>query len=98
MRQVYCDCAGGKVDSDRCDRCDFYDDGAHDYYEDPPLYPNGLLAGMKIEQLRLEADRQSGIQGSLGDAEYIDDAAVYRAEARCRLVEAEIRRRQAVLA
>jgi hypothetical protein len=99
MRQVYCDCAKKTIDANRCDMCDFGDDYYDsDIYEDPPLYPLGHLAGMTLEQLQREADRQSGIQGSLGDAEYIDDAAVERAETRYRLVEMEIRRRQEVAA
>lgn len=72
-----------------------YDDDFDTYYEEPPLYPAGRLAGMTVEQLNAEATRQCHIQGSLGDAEYIDDSAVERAERRYRLVEAELKRRAA---
>jgi len=71
---------------------DCYDDD-DEYFEEPPLYPPGKLAGMSLDQLEAEADRQCDIQGSLGDAEYINEAAVARAESRYRLVEAEIKRR-----
>jgi hypothetical protein len=66
----------------------------HDRYDDPPLYPAGRLARMTLAELEQELDRQSDRQGRLGDAEWIDDRAVEETEARCRLVEAEIRRRR----
>ena len=62
-------------------------------YEDPPLYPPGKLAEMTVDELKKEFDRQCDLQGRLGDAEYIDDRAVEATEARCRLVEAELKRR-----
>lgn len=70
--------------------CDFYD-GAP--FEDPPLYRPGKLAGMSLDELRKEHDRQCDRQGALGDAEYINERAVEETEMRCRLVEAEIQRR-----
>lgn len=73
-----------------------YDDSwiyEDDNYEESPLYPDGWLESRTIDQLEAESSRQGGIQGALGDAEYIDDAAVCRAEARCRMVENEISNR-----
>lgn len=68
--------------------------GWRDYpYDDPPLYPEGWLKRQTLERLRTELDRQCDRQGALGDAEYIDDHAVERTEARIRLVEAEIKAR-----
>jgi hypothetical protein len=64
-----------------------------DVFSDPPLYPPGRLAAMSDEELDREAERQADRQGALGDAEVIDDYAVEIADARCRAVEAEIRRR-----
>src|SRR5437016_705441 len=59
------------------------------------LYPEGKLAAMAIEELQRELDRQCDRQGALGDAELIDERAVEKAESRCRLLEAEIKRRDA---
>jgi hypothetical protein len=72
---------------------DYGDYWPDDDYDDPPLYPVGKLAGMTVEQLRLEYERQCDRQGALGDADIIDDYAVEQTEARCRMVEAEIKRR-----
>lgn len=66
-----------------------------DLYEDPPLYPVGKLAGMSLEELEREYDRQCDRQGRLGEAEHINDRAVEETEMRCNLVEAEIKRRKA---
>ena len=94
--QVYCECQGCYVEAGRCDRCDLDDDGPYDdHYVEPPLYPAGKLAGMSIEELTAEIHRQGDIQGRLGDAEHIDQAAVERTESRWRLVDAEIKRRRA---
>jgi hypothetical protein len=87
------------MDYDRYDYDD-YDDYDDDLwgdvpYEDLPLYPPGKLSDMAIAELNAEYDRQSGLQGRLGDAEHINDMAVEEAEQRCRLVDAEIRRRAA---
>lgn len=71
----------------------FDDDYGDDLYEDPPLYPEGKLAGMTLEELERELDRQNDRQGRLGDAERIDDRAVEETEMRGRLVDAEIKRR-----
>jgi hypothetical protein len=73
--------------------CDWDDDDR--LYEDPPLYPPGKLASMSLAELERELDRQCDRQGWLGEAEYINDRAVEETEARCRLVEAEIRSRSA---
>lgn len=67
------------------------DDGL---YDDPPLYPAAKLAGMTLDELEREHERQCDRQGRLGDAEHINDRAVEETEARCRLVEAEIKRRK----
>lgn len=82
-------------------RYDFNDDFYDDYegwddrdYEDPPLYPLGKLAGMTLEELEKESDYQCDRQGRLGDAEYINDYEVEQTEARCTLVENEIKRRK----
>lgn len=66
------------------DDYDDYGDFDYDYdhYEDPPLYPAGKIEAMTAEELEREIERQCDIQGALGDAEYINDAAVERAEAR----------------
>lgn len=82
----------------RIDHDDDYDDSwlyVDDHYQDPPLYPIGKLAGMTLDQLEREFDRQCDRQGRLGDAEHIDDRAVEETEMRCRLVESEIKRRKA---
>ena len=72
---------------------DDYFDHEDDYYDDPSLYPSGKIEGMDIHELRDELERQLDIQGSLGDVEYINDAAVERAEMRIRIVEAEMQSR-----
>jgi hypothetical protein len=91
-------------DGDYCRYCEDYwndlDDGGFDddydddLYEEPPLYPAGKLAGMTLEELERELDRQCDRQGRLGDADRIDDRAVEETEMRCRVVEAEIKRRK----
>lgn len=90
-RGTFCHCRNERIPSSRCDRCGPDDD---DRYEDPPLYPPGKLAGMSLEELERESDRQAGRQGSLGDAEHIDEMAVQETEARWRLVDNEIKRRK----
>ena len=91
---IWCDCQQAHVHPDRCDACDLCDYGDDDdIYEDPPLYPPGKLADMTVDELKAEFDRQCDRQGRLGDAEHIDDRAVEATEARCRLVEAELKRR-----
>jgi hypothetical protein len=83
----------GREDCDGCAPDDDYGTFDDDDYEDPPLYPHGKLASMTLDELRNEHDRQCDRQGRLGDADHIDDRAVEQTEMRCRLVEAEIRRR-----
>lgn len=70
---------------------DFVDD---EVFEEPPLYPNGHLAGLNDEQLEAEQSRQAHRQGSLGDAEVIDERAVELAEARWRACDNERRCRE----
>lgn len=94
---VFCACQGCKVEEGRCDYCDhdvFDDPDDYDIYEDPPLYPAGTLAAMSLEELEREYTRQCHRQGSLGDAERIDERAVEETEMRCRLIEAEIKKRK----
>lgn len=93
MGTIWCDCANAAVPEGGCDFCteDWQDD--EDFFEDPPLYPVGKLAGMSTVDLHREFDKQCDRQGRLGDAERIDDRAVEDTEARCRLVEAELKRR-----
>lgn len=96
-RTVWCDCENRKVPASECDGCDDYGDLDldNDWHDDPPLYPVGKLAGMSLEDLERELERQADRQGRLGDAEYIDDRAVEDTEARYRLVETEIKKRKA---
>lgn len=70
-------------------------DWNRDDCEEPPLYPVGKLAAMTVDELRKEQMRQGHIQGSLGDAEHIDESAVERAESRWRLVDNKLKRRSA---
>lgn len=91
---TWCDCAGRKVSVDDCNGCDPQDEASWEDREDTPLYPDGKLVCMPLDELRDEYDRQSDRQGRLGDAERIDDRAVEETEMRCRLVEAEIKRRK----
>lgn len=92
---TFCDCAEARVQRRLCRHCYDGDDCPDDdRYEDPPLYPPGKLAGMSLEELERESDRQAGRQGSLGDAEHIDEMAVQETESRWRLVDNEIKRRK----
>lgn len=95
-RTKYCYCADERVPRAECSGCTpVWADGDDGLYSDPPLYPQGRLAGMTVEQLRAEYERQCDRQGRLGDAEYIDDRAVEEAEARCDLVKSELATRGA---
>lgn len=94
-RKTWCSCARDRVPYDDCDGCYDEDPTSEDEFVEPPLYPDGKLAGMTLEDLEREHDGQCDRQGRLGDAERIDDRAVEQTEMRCRLVEAEIRRRKA---
>lgn len=94
--KVFCHCAGCRMDVDRCDFCGPDDSWLYETdYDDPPLYAPGRLEKMTVQALRHEYDRQCDRQGALGDADHIDDRAVEETEMRCRVVEAELKRRGA---
>lgn len=62
------------------DADDPWDDA--DFYEEPPLFPVGFLAGLSDAALAEEIDRLAGAHDVLGDAEYINESAVERARLR----------------
>jgi hypothetical protein len=95
---TFCHCQGRRIDVDDCDGCGADDSWlyADDRYEDPPLYPAGHLASLTVEQLEKESSRQAGVQGAAGDnldRPGIEDV-IRNAEARCRLVENELKLRK----
>ena len=85
---------GDWADEPQWDEFNDYDDD--DLSVDPPLYPDGYLASLTLEQLEAEHERQRDRQGSLGDADRIDDRAVEETERRCRRLELAIQVRKII--
>lgn len=73
---------------------DYGDDD--DYYEEPPLYREGRLQSMTVEELEKEHDHQCDVQGAIGDQEpmWSTESRLADAEARIRMVNAELARRR----
>ena len=96
MKEIFCHCAGRRVEEDRCDGCGpddswLYED---DDYEEPPLYRAGELAAMLPEELIAERDRQHCIHDAAVDrCEEINSPTIETAAARGRMVQAELKRR-----
>jgi hypothetical protein len=74
---------------------DGYDDGPfYGNYQEPPLYPDGKLASMSVDELNREIERQSNIHDAAVDrCEDMNSPTIETARFRWEACEHELRRR-----
>lgn len=72
---------------------DDWDDGGEDYYDDPPRYPEGRIAGMTDLELINECRRQCRIHDNGVDSLPMGHTTIEDAAARLDICEAECKRR-----